>query len=211
MGGYMTLLDKRGKVEYWERCPLTQKRALSVTQGRKLDWFDMVLSSPDSWRVTFLVMRRDRKTHTKAEKNLLSARALGGKKITIDLPMGELASVFTGSSVETKPHWAGADNLNHKTNGKVKSRGGGQWGSGWGQEPGGNLNCITRGGGCFDRTKGSLGLPWWLRRSRTCPQYGRPEFHPWVEKIPWRREWLLTPILLPGEFHGQRSLADYIP
>jgi len=22
---------------------------------------------------------------------------------------------------------------------------------------------------------------------------------------PWRREWLPTPVFLPGEFHGQRS------
>ena len=28
-------------------------------------------------------------------------------------------------------------------------------------------------------------------------------------KIPWRRKWQLTPIFLPGEFHGQRSLAGY--
>ena len=28
---------------------------------------------------------------------------------------------------------------------------------------------------------------------------------------PWRREWLPTPIFLPGEFHGQRSLAGYTP
>ena len=27
-----------------------------------------------------------------------------------------------------------------------------------------------------------------------------------VGMIPWRREWLPTPELLPGEFHGQRSL-----
>ena len=26
---------------------------------------------------------------------------------------------------------------------------------------------------------------------------------PWVRKIPWRREWLLTPVFWPGEFHGQ--------
>jgi len=26
---------------------------------------------------------------------------------------------------------------------------------------------------------------------------------------PWRREWLPTPVVLPGEFHGQRSLAAY--
>ena len=28
------------------------------------------------------------------------------------------------------------------------------------------------------------------------------ELHPWVGKIPWRREWLLTPVFLPGEFHA---------
>ena len=30
-------------------------------------------------------------------------------------------------------------------------------------------------------------------------------------KIPWRREWLPTPVFLPGEFHGQRSLVGYSP
>ena len=34
-------------------------------------------------------------------------------------------------------------------------------------------------------------------------------FNPWVEKIPWRRKWLSTPVFLSGEFHGQRSLAGY--
>ena len=34
---------------------------------------------------------------------------------------------------------------------------------------------------------------------------------PGVGKIPWRREWLPTPVFLPGEFHGQRSLASYSP
>ena len=28
---------------------------------------------------------------------------------------------------------------------------------------------------------------------------------PWDRKIPWRRKWHPTPVLLPGEFHGQRS------
>ena len=32
---------------------------------------------------------------------------------------------------------------------------------------------------------------------------------PGVRKIPWRREWQPTPVFLPGEFHGQRSLAGY--
>ena len=32
---------------------------------------------------------------------------------------------------------------------------------------------------------------------------------PWVRKIPWRREWQPTLVLLPGEFHGQRILVVY--
>ena len=33
----------------------------------------------------------------------------------------------------------------------------------------------------------------------------------WVGKIPWRRTWQPTPVLLPGEPHRQRSLAGYSP
>ena len=36
-------------------------------------------------------------------------------------------------------------------------------------------------------------------------QYRRSRFNPWVGKNPWRREWLPTPIFLPGESHRQRS------
>ena len=36
-------------------------------------------------------------------------------------------------------------------------------------------------------------------------------FDPWVGKSPWRREQLPTLVFLPGEFHGQRSLAGYSP
>ena len=32
----------------------------------------------------------------------------------------------------------------------------------------------------------------------------------WVRKISGR-EWQPNPAYLPGEFHGKRSLADYIP
>ena len=34
-------------------------------------------------------------------------------------------------------------------------------------------------------------------------------FNPWVRKIPWRRKWQPTPVFLPGESHGQRSLVGY--
>ena len=35
--------------------------------------------------------------------------------------------------------------------------------------------------------------------------------NPWVGKIPRRRKWQPTPVFLPGESHGQRSLAGYSP
>ena len=41
-----------------------------------------------------------------------------------------------------------------------------------------------------------------------CRRHG---FHPWVGKIPWRRKWQPTPVLLPGKSHEQRSLAGYSP
>ena len=47
--------------------------------------------------------------------------------------------------------------------------------------------------------------------STICLQWGRPGFDPWVGKIPWRREWLPTPVFLPGEFRGWRSLAGCSP
>ena len=34
---------------------------------------------------------------------------------------------------------------------------------------------------------------------------------PWVGKILWRREWQPTPVFLPGDLHGQRSLEGYNP
>ena len=42
-------------------------------------------------------------------------------------------------------------------------------------------------------------------------QSRRPRFNPLVRKIPWGKEWQPTPVFLPGEFHGQRSLGDYNP
>ena len=42
-------------------------------------------------------------------------------------------------------------------------------------------------------------------------QWGRPGFDSWVRKIPWRRKWQPTPVLLPGKSHGWRSLVGYSP
>ena len=36
-------------------------------------------------------------------------------------------------------------------------------------------------------------------------------FDPWVGKISWRREQISSPVFLPGEFQGQRSLVGYSP
>ena len=44
-----------------------------------------------------------------------------------------------------------------------------------------------------------------------CLQRGRPGFDPWVGKIPWRRKWQPTPVLLPGKFRGWRSLVGFSP
>ena len=35
--------------------------------------------------------------------------------------------------------------------------------------------------------------------------------NPWAGKIPWRREWLPTPVVLPRKFHGERNLVGYSP
>ena len=44
-----------------------------------------------------------------------------------------------------------------------------------------------------------------------CRRHKRHGFNSWVGKIPWRRVWQHTPIFLPGESYGQRSLASYSP
>ena len=39
----------------------------------------------------------------------------------------------------------------------------------------------------------------------------RCRFSLWVGKIPWRRAWQPTPVFLPRESFGQRSLVGYGP
>ena len=46
---------------------------------------------------------------------------------------------------------------------------------------------------------------------KNLPTMQENRFEPWVGKIFCRREWLPTPVFLPGEFHGQKSLAGYYP
>ena len=55
------------------------------------------------------------------------------------------------------------------------------------------------------------GLPWWLSGKESACQRRRLRFDPWVRKIPWRRKCQPTPVSLPEESHGQRSLTGYSP
>ena len=36
-------------------------------------------------------------------------------------------------------------------------------------------------------------------------------FDPWVGKIPYWRKWQPTPVFLPGESYGQKTLVGYSP
>ena len=56
---------------------------------------------------------------------------------------------------------------------------------------------------------GPYGLPCWLRWQRVRLQCRRLGWDLWVRKIPWRKEWLPTPVFLPGESHKQRSFVGY--
>ena len=42
-----------------------------------------------------------------------------------------------------------------------------------------------------------------------CRRYKTRGFDPWVRKILWNREWQPTPVFLPGNSHGQRSLVGH--
>ena len=44
-----------------------------------------------------------------------------------------------------------------------------------------------------------------------CRRHERLRFDLWVGKIPYSRKWQTTPVFLPGESHGQRSLAGHTP
>ena len=55
-----------------------------------------------------------------------------------------------------------------------------------------------------DDSDGSVG-------KKSACNVSRPGFNPWVGKILWRRAWQPTPVFLPEESHGQRSLVGYTP
>ena len=44
-----------------------------------------------------------------------------------------------------------------------------------------------------------------------CGRHKRCAFDPWIGKTRWRRAWQPTPVFLPGECRGQRSLVGIGP
>ena len=81
---------------------------------------------------------------------------------------------------------------------------------------------IYRTGACLEASKPivqnpvylSAGDAQWLSEEESTCQCRRCRRHgldPWVGRIPWRRAWRPTPVFLPGESHGQKSLAGYSP
>ena len=57
----------------------------------------------------------------------------------------------------------------------------------------------------------NVGLSRWLSGKGSTCQRRRCRFHPSVGKIPWRRKWQPTPVLLPGKPQRQMSLAEDSP
>ena len=63
-----------------------------------------------------------------------------------------------------------------------------------------------------DRWNGREGFPdGSYGKESTCNVDCRPEFNPWVGKIPWRRVWQPTSVFLPGESPWTEDLASCSP
>ena len=62
--------------------------------------------------------------------------------------------------------------------------------------------------------QGAIGLPRWLSGKESawqCRRLRRCGLDPWDGKIPRRRKWYPTLVLLWGQSHGQRSQVGYSP
>ena len=56
-------------------------------------------------------------------------------------------------------------------------------------------------------TQASLGA----QTVKNLPAMPETEVRSLMGKIPWRKSWQPTPVFLPGEFYGQKSLVGYSP
>ena len=64
---------------------------------------------------------------------------------------------------------------------------------------------------CSQGLKHTKGPSLVAQPKRICLPNRRPGFKPWAGKIPWRRKWQPTPVILLGKSYGQRSLVGYSP
>ena len=65
---------------------------------------------------------------------------------------------------------------------------------------------------CFSRYEGTFQVAQGVKNPPAMQETQRRHgFNAWIRKIPWRRAQRPTPVFLPGESHGQRSLAGYKP
>ena len=56
-----------------------------------------------------------------------------------------------------------------------------------------------------------MGFPGGSDGKESACNVGDPGLIPGSGRFPWRRKWHPTPVFLPGESHGQRSLEIYSP
>ena len=93
------------------------------------------------------------------------------------------------------------------------------WGSSGGQVPGAqssvtHLDCLSLPTSMQALSQALLSIGVWMDfpggsdGKASVYQCRGPGFDPWVGKIPWRRKWQPTPVLLPGKSHGRRSLVQ---
>ena len=54
-----------------------------------------------------------------------------------------------------------------------------------------------------------MGFPGSSEVKASACNVGDPGSIPGLGRFPWRRKWQPTPVFLPGESHGQRSLVGY--
>ena len=56
-----------------------------------------------------------------------------------------------------------------------------------------------------------MGFPGGSDGKETTCNAGDPGLIPGSGRFPWRKKWPPTPVFLPGEFYGQRSMVGYTP
>ena len=61
----------------------------------------------------------------------------------------------------------------------------------------------------INRFQETLKLPWWLSTAESTCNAGDNEVPGWIPQR--RRAWQPTPVFLPGDSHGQKSLMGYSP